>query len=249
MRISTHRDIIQEVLGKVIYKASHIGRYHEMADGENQDYICTMQDDTSTVISLADGVSSCSMAKAGAEVAGEAVSKLLIRKGDMIMEYDSADIADITVTHIMQELERRARLDREEVEDYSSTIASVLYDRKNGRILCINLGDSIILATSGDDYQIVAVPFDSSEGCCVTTTRNSAMAATATIIDAGTIDSVIICSDGAWRHMFAGNRLKEEVCRILTSGDYAELSDYLSGQNCYDDYSFVAMNIGTRRPA
>ena len=72
----------------MIYKTSHIGRYHKEINGENQDYICALQDGPNTVISLADGVSSCSRSKTGAEVAGNVVSKLLIRRGGSIMKYE-----------------------------------------------------------------------------------------------------------------------------------------------------------------
>jgi serine/threonine protein phosphatase PrpC len=233
----------------VIYKTSHIGRYHKEINGENQDYICTIQDGPNTVISLADGVSSCSRSKTGAEVAGNVVSKLLIRRGGSIMKYESDEIADITTAHILAELKRKARHDKSRVEEYSSTVASVLYDRKHKRLLCINLGDSIIIATSGNDCRIIAIPFDSSEGCCVTTTRNSALAVTAKVLSADRIDSVIICSDGAWRHMFKGSRLKQEVSEMLRGNAFDELRDYLNEQDCSDDYSFVAMNIGTRRLA
>ena len=233
----------------MIYKSSHIGKYHEVENGENQDYICTGNSGKNTVISLADGISECCMAKKGAEVAGEVLTHLLVKKGERIMEYDHGEIADITVSHILGELQRKARQDERPVEDYSSTLAGVLYEKGRERLLLFNLGDSIIITTSCDDCKVAAIPFDSTYGCCATTTRNCALAATVKVMDADGIKSVIICSDGAWRHMFSENRLKTEVGRMLKNGEFDELRDYLDKQGCPDDYSFVAMNIDTRRPA
>lgn len=231
----------------VVYKSSHIGRIHVDSKRDNEDYICIRQNNDRTVISLADGVSSCSEGKAGAEIACEAITHLLMKKGDLIMEYDDKQIAAITIGHITGELEKRVLATEKAVEEYSSTVSSVLYDEITGKILCFNLGDSMILSVSEDGYHIVVRPFESSEGCCVTTTINAQDAAEIRILDPSIAKAFIICSDGAWRHLFSGNRMKTEAVALIEANDFTGLEKYLNQQECEDDYSFVSLVINKRR--
>jgi serine/threonine protein phosphatase PrpC len=129
------------------------------------------------------------------------------------------------------------------VEECSSTVASVLVDKRKKRMLCFNLGDGIILATGNGKCKVLSMPEDSSSGCCVTTTRRAASMASVGMHNLDAIDSIVICTDGAWREMYAKNRLKPEVAQILTNNEYDALGEYLNSQNCFDDYSFISLDI------
>lgn len=231
----------------VIYKSSHIGHLHEELNGENQDCISTKQNNKRTVISLADGVSSCSEGRAGAEIACEAITHLMMKKGDLIMEYEDEKIATITIGHILGEIEKRALASGKAVEEYSSTTACLLYDETAEKILCFNLGDGLVMSVADDGYHIVARPFDSSDGCCVTTTINAKDIAEVKVLDSSGSDAFIICSDGAWRHLFTGNRMKPEVALLIEACDFVGLENYLDQQVCEDDYSFVSLIINKGR--
>lgn len=233
----------------MIYQCSNTGQYHKQNDSCNQDYICTEVNGKISVISLADGVSSCRKARAGAETAGRAITHLLSRRGDVMMEYDSREIARIANSHVVYELEKAAEADNNPVTDYSSTVSSVMYDRSSGKMLIYNLGDCIILTVSDGTCRIAAMPCDSRCGCCVTTTVNAESEAVAEVINTERIDSVVICSDGAWREMFRGCRLKDEVEAMLVRGRYDELSRFLTKCGCHDDNSFVAMKVSSGRMA
>ena len=231
----------------MINKLSHIGKYHSMADGENQDHICSGENSRFTVITLADGVSSCKEAKAGAIIAGNELTRLLIRKGELLQEYEPEEIASMTLSHILYELEDAAKQADADVKDYSSTVASVLHDKENGKLICMSLGDSIIIGASEGNFSILNTPYESSEGCCVTTTAGAESETEGRIIDDSEFDSVIICSDGAWRQMLNRNRLKDEIITMLEKGDFDRLKDYLTDLDGHDDYSFISMDI-ERRP-
>ena len=231
----------------MLYKSSHMGHLHKKTKGVNQDCICAALNNDRTVISLSDGVSSCSEGKAGAEIACEAITHLMMKKGDLIMEYEYEQIAAITVGHILGELEKRTLSSDKAIEDYSSTVSSVLYDEIGKKILCFNLGDSLIMSVNEDGYHIVVRPFDSSDGCCVTTTINAKTAAEVKILDPSEADALIICSDGAWRHLFSGNKMKPEAAMLIEAFDFVGLENYLNQQDCEDDYSFVALVINKAR--
>ena len=226
---------------------SRTGTYHQAAGGENQDALCSARSRTVRVISLADGVSSCAEAKTGAEIASRAVTDLFSKRGERLLSYEPEQISAFTLSHILYELNARAKRDNRPVEDYSSTVASVLADRKTNQLLCVNLGDGIILATGNGTCQVLSMPGDSRNGCCVTTTEGAERRLSVRILDALPFDSVLICSDGAWRQMFEKNKLKPEISALLIEQRYEELETYLNEANGSDDCSFIAMEL--RKPA
>lgn len=230
----------------MIDKFSHIGKWHASAEGENQDYICSGKQGRNTVITLADGVSTCKESKTGAKISGDTITRLFLNKGELLQEYEAKDIAEMTLVEILYELEQAADKEAEDIEEYSSTVASVLHDQKNKRLMCMSLGDSLIMGTSGDDCYVLTMPYDSRNGCCVTTTENATTHTEVKMFDDSEMDSVIIMSDGAWKHVFDRNSLKQEVRRMLTAGDYEGLKDYLKDQDGSDDYSFITMDISKK---
>lgn len=225
----------------------HIGARHSAEQAENQDVLCSGETDRYTVISLADGVSTCKEARAGAEIASRAVTELLLKKGHYFLEFDHEQIARGIISHILYELNRRAQTDSQDVREYSSTIASVLYDKKACRLLFFSLGDSLIAATDNGKFRIIAMPADSTDGCCVTTTKHAPLLAQANKIDTDTLDAVMICSDGAWKQMYLKNRLKPEVSEMLADRRMDALREYLVRQNGPDDYSFIFTDLHKRR--
>lgn len=230
----------------MIKELSGVGTQHSDGDSENQDALFHAQNKHFCVISLADGVSTCREAKCGAKIASRAITNLLLKKGDYFLEFENKKIAELALSHILFELKQRADQDSQNLEDYSSTVASVLVDKKKKRILCFNLGDGIIMATGKGKCRVLAMPADSSLGCCVTTTQNAITMASVRMFDANAVESIVICSDGAWRQMFNKNRLKPEVLSLLANNEYDGLRSFLVEQNCFDDYSFISMNIQRR---
>ena len=107
-----------------------MGANHGDGAGENQDALCHAQNKEFCVISLADGVSTCREAKCGAEIASSAITNLLLKKGDYFLEFGNEQIAELALSHILYELKERAENDSQNLEDYSSTVASVLVDKK-----------------------------------------------------------------------------------------------------------------------
>ena len=227
----------------VIHQLSKTGTYHLDAHEENQDALCYGCNRSFSVISLADGVSTCKEAKRGAEIASRAITDLLLQKGDHLFGFENQQIADFALSHVLYELKQKASEDRENLAEYSSTIASVFWDKRHGKLLCFNLGDSLIMATGKSGCRVLAMPSDSSSGCCVTTTKNALLMATVRVIDTSQIESVIICSDGAWKPMFTKNKLRPEVAALLIRQEFEELKAFLNKQDCFDDYSFISMDI------
>ena len=227
----------------MIHKMSQIGAFHADTGGDNQDVICYGETKNYHVISLADGVSACSRAKSGAIISSSATTNLFLKKGDHFLEFSENQIADLLLSHILFELNRQAKKDAKELEAYSSTISSVLVDKKNNRMLCVNLGDSIILGIGNDRCRVLAAPSDSSSGCCTTTTTAAALMLTVRKMDSDPFDSVVICSDGAWRLMFTQNRLRSDISDWLKKQDYDSIKSFLLRQELYDDCTFISLAL------
>ena len=73
--------------------------------------------------------------------------------------------------------------------------------------------------------------------------------AAARVLEAGELDAVFICSDGAWGRMFVKNRLRPELGGLLAGGQYETFAAYLKGQETADDCTFISMELRRRRPA
>lgn len=227
----------------MIYTLSDTGYHHSALSEENQDAVSFATNRKYTVISLADGVSSCKEAKKGAEIACRAVTDLLLMKGDYFLEFEKDQISRGVMAHVLHEIDRQARKESKCTDEYSSTVESALYDKKHHKLLFFHLGDGVIIASGKNGCRVIANPAHSTAGCCVTTTQNAVSATKVGIIDTASFDSVVICSDGAWREMYSGNRLKTEVASFLVERNFDKLKHFLRSQHCFDDYSFISMDL------
>lgn len=43
--------------------------------------------------------------------------------------------------------------------------------------------------------------------------------------------------------MFSKNKLKQEIAALLINGRFNELKEYLTKQKCFDDCSFITMEL------
>lgn len=202
-----------------------------------------------SAISLADGVSMCKYAAEGADTACGAATELLLRHGGYFISAPESRAASEVLFHVLGRLTERAESSGDDVSDYSSTLSSVLIDRKRGKLLCLSLGDSVVIVCGRGKCRVLSSPDIrfGGDGVCVTGTRGAENAFRAQKLDASDVDSVTICSDGAWRHMFERGRIKEPVCGMLLSGDFKRLGGYLAGETPEDDCSFITIKLDKRK--
>lgn len=227
----------------MISKFSKKGSYHKENNVENQDVICSGENERFAVITLADGVSTCKKARKGAEIVSKVVTDLFLSNGQYFMKFSKRQTANMVIEHILNQLRKMSESEKTPIEEYSSTIACVLLDKKKKKILTFSLGDSIILSANSKECDILEMPMYDPLGCSVTTSDNAKQVVNTKVIDVADTKSVIICSDGMWDKMFYRSRIKDEVKMILTNGMYDELKMYIDSQDCFDDSSFIAMNL------
>lgn len=225
----------------MIEMMSKTGSYHSKNHTENQDVILSGSSGSLTGLFLADGVSGCERSGVGAMRVCEAMKNLLMKRGACFFDLEEREIADYSLAHVRYALRELSRLEGRPVEHFSSTMAWGLLDRRSGRLMLLNLGDGLIAGVRDGRLNILAMPDDSSKGCCCTTTEGAEGRTAVRFADAGDYDEVFLCSDGAWKALFDGGRLRDEVRRLLKTGACADLANYLRKTDTFDDCSFISM--------
>lgn len=226
----------------MVLKFAKRGLRHVKNNSDIEDYTCYLESERFLVIALADGVSTCSNSKAGAKVAAEALAKIFFQKAEYFFEFSESRICDYVMSHVLYELNKCVSTNGGRLEDYSSTLAAVLYDRIEEKYIVLNLGDSLILASGFGKTEIIGKPSDSTSGCPCTTTINAKALTNITKLN-GAFEAVTIMSDGAWRELFDRNELKKETEAMFINGDFDGLQAYLNEKNINDDSSFITAKI------
>lgn len=219
------------------------GKHHNYKSENNQDAILYKRNDKYCAMVLADGVSTCEQSKTGASIACEAVTEFLLQHSERLFCMKEQDTASSLISKVIYHLKAVADKQHHSIEEYSSTLACVLYDREKNKMLYFSVGDSLITATKDDKCYIVAMPADSRNGCCVTTTLNAASMAKVGIVETDDISSVMICSDGAWHLMYKRNRMQQSIKETIVSHEYDRLKEMLLEKERYDDCSFITMDL------
>lgn len=207
----------------------------------------SVENERYAVIALADGVSTCKEAREGAYIACSAITNLMSKRGDFFVECDKEKAAEFVLSHILYEIRKISENSGMKIEDYSSTIACVVVDKKTNKMFFFSLGDSMIITTQNSGCSILSMPTDSSYGCPVTTTKHAQNMANSGVLDVGDIKSVMICSDGMWEKFFDRNTMKKNIQKMIVECQYDEIEHYLESQEMCDDYSFISLQTKKRR--
>ena len=225
---------------------SRAGSFHSCQEDKNQDRVMSAENERFTVITLADGASSCPESGTGAEIACEAVTALFLSRAEMFFGFNRRETADFVLGHIRHRIKKRAEAENRCISDYSSTIASVICDSRLNRFFYFSLGDSLIAGTDKSRCFMIAMPPDSFGGTCMTTTENAEKLAECGVVQGREVDTVFICSDGAWRLMFERNRLYKDMERLLVEGDFKGLSEAVVQKESFDDHSLICCDMSRR---
>lgn len=208
-----------------------------------QDALAFRENGSISAIVLADGVSGGLFGGEGARCCADAAADLLMKKGRMLFNCDRKESAEFITGHVVYEQRRLAREMEQPEKEYASTLAAVFFDRQAEKLLYCSLGDSMILAVRREQCEILEQPPDSTYGCPATMTKHAEKGMATGVLDTRAIDAVYIFSDGAWEVMFEGGSLKADVRTMLVNRWYTDLQEYLQGQNCEDDCSFISIDM------
>ena len=224
------------------YAYSKTGKRHRDLLIENQDYFLHSETDKVEMIILADGVSSCSKSRKGAQIACETVEKILALNGTQLFELDKNIVANLILDNVLSAFKNEQIKDKCEITDYSSTLCFVCLDKAKDRVLSFSLGDSMIYKLSENGCVLLNQP-DSFFGnkCCVTTTMGASEKVKIDMLNSEEINGMMICSDGAWSLFYNQNVFDEELWEHSKKQNYYEFKKYLDNCVNIDDSSFIIM--------
>ena len=227
----------------MFFSWSETGIYHKNNNEVNQDVIITDENQDMMLAILCDGVSSCKYAKEGAEIAGSSAAIFLSNKYRKLIKYDKRMIAEKTINHVRYDLNKEAKSMDRDVNEYSSTISAVLYDRDEAKLLCVNVGDAIVGALTEDGIEIIEKPQRGYKGCYVTTTKDATQVTDVSVIDADKYKSVFICTDGMWKAFYDGKNISSDIAEKIKGEAFDEMVDAMKCNPEMDDRSMVVMKL------
>ena len=211
---------------------------------ENQDYVLHSETDGIEMIILADGVSSCSRSRKGAEISCKTVEKILTRYGLQIFQWDKKEVAEFVLSCVTDELECEQKTENCKITDFSSTLCFVCLDKKKQRALCFSLGDSLIYKLSEKGCVLLNQPDVYEDNrCCATTTIGAVDKVKVNVVDVTNINGMMICSDGAWKLFYNQNTFNDDLWEYSKKQNYYEFKKYIDRSKNMDDSTFIIMDF------
>lgn len=218
----------------LIEKFSKTGTYHKKAGIENQDCIYSMEDKDYIAIMLADGATGCSHGREGAEIACEAVKQIINTERNRFFSYRLEKISFLLLEHILYFLEQRIP-QNEDIAEYGSTFSLAYMDKKTGRTVLVNLGDSAVIQTSDKGCSILSEPKRHHGSPCLTTTIGAENYVRAYEYSCPYGYSIMLCSDGFWTQL-----ISTELTDLLNNNDLKNMEKLLSELETEDDCSYIS---------
>lgn len=210
------------------------GMRHRREGIENQDAVYA----AGSVGTLADGVSACGRAGAGARRTSQTLAKLLRARGERLAKMPAAEAARLISQALQYELAALAAGEQVPPQEYSSTAMGAVFSPA-GELLTCNLGDGVILGVKNSGCEVLSGPGDSSAGCPCTTDHQAARYMQ--VKQHSNVARVLLCSDGAWPYLFDRDCLRMDAEQWLLRGDGEAIASYLQSCMPQDDCSFVLL--------
>ena len=221
-----------------VYCSSVTGRAHKENGLQNQDAVSVFENEKIALAVLADGVSKCEFGGQGADAAVKVTEKLLVKNHSRLWKMPPQKTVGIILNEVRHELLSLAEGD---LSQYASTLCFALLDKTSRRLMLFKLGDSNVYLLSNDGCTL----FGKGQ---VTDTRftvspDAEAAAELEVMSGAGLTAVMLCSDGAWRSMYDGNRLSEHLKIAAISGDTEAFKQHFDSQESTDDSSFAFINL------
>lgn len=223
----------------MVEKFSQKGIFHIERETENQDAAVSSEKGSFTAIVLADGVSEFDRSGEGAACAAQAAAEYLTENGEAVFSYAPDTIIEEVAFIVKERLAVCAYENDCDVAELSSTLAFVLTDSASKKAVCFNLGDGMIISASETECRVVLQPEIVYGGCYVTTTEGFEKTIKCSIIDTSGINSISVCSDGAWRAMYRNTKMRPDIKSAFMRGDCGYIISFLVKTIGFDDRSII----------
>lgn len=225
----------------MITRFTAAGARHVREGMENQDAAAADENKRYAACVLADGVSTCTQAQRGSQLACETVLHLLLGCGEFFMNATHDEIVRVVLRNVLHALQKEADAAGEDVNAYSSTLSFALHDRAACTSLLFQLGDGLILGAQDESCIPLIQPGSSRGGTCVTTTRHAAIQCVTRFVPDTAADAILLLTDGGWRSLLSGGAIRQDAARAFIQGDYDTLQSILVQTQPQDDHTLLIM--------
>ncbi len=220
----------------LIGKYSKTGSYHKALEEENQDYVCSLDNEEFTAIMLADGATACKKGLDGARLACEAAAYMINTEGAALFDYPYGKSAYLLTEEILYNLEC-SKDESADISEYGSTFMLAMLEKKTGRALLVNLGDGAVILSEEKKLSVVMPPVRYGRNPCLTTTKGADRAMN---IKTGYLhlnEKIVLCSDGFYA------RLCVEASKTGNAQNFLEqcLEGRIADETNADDSSCISL--------
>lgn len=228
-----------------VEKFSMAGSYHRDNGQENQDVVCERENGRYLAVVLADGVSTSRFGKTGAKIAGKVVTEYFVRYGEDLLQFSEEKTAYLLLELVRYHLEKRAKKDKCDYFEFASTLVLCGIDKRNGRMLVMNLGDGAVVSEKTDGEISILPPVRYSGQCCTTTTDKAYKSARLIFENANEKKKLIMLTDGALAGLCgeAENIGSYTHAKAVLSQSCKEIRGLLRRTTCYDDSTVAVLDF------
>lgn len=189
---------------------------------------------------VADGVSSCTNSKKGAEISCRVACDVMMNEFDYYIDIPNQKAAWLIVEYIKRKLTEYADKSLQNFETFASTLCFVCIDKISGKALSFTLGDSHLYIMNSNEISLAkGTKLYENNIVCATVTKNAEEAVTINHYNKEEYNGFVLCTDGIWKLLFNENN---KSCEPQTAEDHKELIERLKTKKIQDDATvlFVA---------
>lgn len=220
------------IIIKIICSYSKTGEYHKKNNKENEDVLFCKTNEHFDFYAIADGVSSCSNSKKGAEIVCSAACSIMMNEFDYYIDSSANKAAWLITECIKQKLSEHAIESSQKVESFASTLCFFCIEKKSGRAISYTLGDShLYIINSEGLFLSKGTLLYENNVVCATVTENADRAVAINYYNKDEYDGFMLCTDGIWKSIMIANGFSE----AQTVEEYRLLLENLKNKKIQDD--------------
>lgn len=224
--------------------ASVCGSFHINHGSSCEDAWFMAADDSHRTIVLCDGCSTASQGAAAARIASQTVGAILHQNFVSYLYKDPLAIRVEAASAVEAALTSWARQNQIDTRQLAATLVAAAMDR-DGRFVCLHMGDGEILGLSSRSKQILRVSLPENRLGSTQTylTMNCSMARHLRVYrqTSSDLQSLFLCTDGL--ELSSHARSEPWIKQLLSYGTQDQLEHYLSSRPFADDASAALLRV------
>lgn len=198
---------------------------------ETKDYVIAV---------IADGVTACEKSDEGADIICRAFISFVLDEQENVFVYSKEKLAYLMIEYLLYCLEIETAKKGDAIQEYASTIAGVVVDRRNRKAVIINLGDGAVFTFSSSRMLEQLEPKRINGKPCLVTTKESYKAAEIKRLEVKFGEGLFLCTDG-FIEILERRGKDLDAKELIVGYDFSRLQMKLQLHDTMDDCSYIAI--------